>query len=419
MYKFLTYLVLTLIASFVTPNAIAQDINTLIDSNRLKIKSWLSTKENNGEHVAINQQVILYVDISTNRWFNRGTEFGYIEVPNLVVPPQSSQATNYTERKGAQTWSHQRWEIRLFPQKSGQYTIPSIPVSVQVSTEKGNVAGVIYTEPQKFNVGLPDSSLTQDSIWFTSTSATVTQKVELSSKQLQVGDVITRKIDISAKDTLSMLLPNPIKPIKNQNVSSYTEPYKLSDSVNRGEYASTRSDSVTYIMRTGGEVKLPDILIHWWDTENHTLHSTLLKGGNYKIRHTIKSFIKQNWAWITALFLGILLSIFAVLRVKIFYKNRPTPESHQFYQALSNKNWGRVRTLLYRRLRSTTGLLVMKGSIAKEYQCSHSSIVQSKDINRSSSIKIWRALSERRTRWLTIPKAIPSLEKIKQNYSPD
>lgn len=408
-----------LLISTLSTHIYALEIDELLDSDQLKIESWLSTKENKGSPVAINEQVVLYVDIATNRWFTRGTDFGHIEVQNLVIPPRSTQATNYTERESSETWSHQRWEIRLFPQATGEYLVPSIPVNIQVSTTEGNVAGVIYTQPQRFKASLPDPSISANTIWFTSSSASVTQDISLSSDNPEAGDVIERTIEIKANDSVSMLLPNAIKPVSIENVKAYSAPYELSDASNRGTYTSTRMDRTTYLLQSGGDISLPDIEVYWWDTENNKLNKVILEGGTYKVSHTFSSYMKANWKWITSLVALVILTLFGVIRLKTYYRNRPKPESYLFSRALRNKEWGLARTLIYRRLRVNYNLLTLGELQDSEKWQKKAQLVQGEGINSSLARRTWKALGKKHFRRFTVPKALPSLEYIRQKNSPE
>ncbi len=134
----------------------AQDIQDLQRSDNVELLAWVGkqgagvdTKE--APKFSVNEQVILYIEVATPRWFTGGTRIGSVEIPNVIAKQRNQLATNYTERKGGQTWSRQRWEITLYPQASGQFVIPPVAVGVQVSAPDGSkVAGTLYTQPIKF-----------------------------------------------------------------------------------------------------------------------------------------------------------------------------------------------------------------------------------------------------------------------------
>ena len=124
----------------------------------------------------------------------------------------------------------QRWEITLYPQKSGDYVIPRLPVRVQVSADDGEkVSGTLYTQPIKFKTQLPSGLLTDDTPWFSATSVDVKQQWQQSNENLKVGDAITRTVTIKAQDSLSVLLPNLLENESTAQYQAYPQPHKLDD----------------------------------------------------------------------------------------------------------------------------------------------------------------------------------------------
>lgn len=137
----------------------AADIDELKRSGQIEIKNWLSLE---GKIAGVNEQIILYIEVATPGWFTGGTQIQPFEVANMIIPFQKLLSTNFTENIRGQTWSRQRWEIRLFPQVSGTYLLPSIGVSVRISTGDGkSTSGVLYTSPLEMTAALPSVSWTR------------------------------------------------------------------------------------------------------------------------------------------------------------------------------------------------------------------------------------------------------------------
>ncbi len=165
----------------------AQDPQAFLkQENDVELLAWVGkagvTSDNKeAAKFSVNEQVILYIDVATPRWFTRGTRIGSVEIPNVIAKQRNQLATNYTERKDGQTWSRQRWEITLYPQASGEYVVPPIAVSVEVSASDGpKMSGVLYTQPIKFEASMPSGLLNQESQWFAATNVEVDQKWQTS-----------------------------------------------------------------------------------------------------------------------------------------------------------------------------------------------------------------------------------------------
>ena len=203
----------------------ASTVETLDKSDQVTIKTWLSDSNNAKENkdkkastYAVNQQIILYIEVVTPRWFTGGTRIAPIEIPNVVAKQRNQLATNFTERRNGVTWTHQRWEVTLYPQIEGNFVVPPTAVKVQVSRENsGNVSGVLYTEPQRFTAITPSGLLNYDSEWVSGRNFSVEQEWDKSNDDLKAGDAITRTITIKGSDTLAMLIPELIKQTSTAN----------------------------------------------------------------------------------------------------------------------------------------------------------------------------------------------------------
>ncbi|MFA0724720.1 hypothetical protein AB4574_26585, partial [Vibrio sp. 10N.222.49.E5] len=85
----------------------AQDIQDLQRNNDVELLAWVG-KQGTGADTkdapkfSVNEQVILYIEVATPRWFTGGTRIDSVEIPNVIAKQRNQLATNYTERKGGQ-----------------------------------------------------------------------------------------------------------------------------------------------------------------------------------------------------------------------------------------------------------------------------------------------------------------------------
>ncbi|MGY0614753.1 BatD family protein [Vibrio sp. FJH11] len=399
----------------------AQDIVDLQRSNSVEIKAWVGKATSDEENrtppnFSVNEQIILSIEVATPRWFTGGTRIGTIEIPDVITKQRNQLATNFTERKGGQTWSRQRWEVTLYPQTSGDFVIPPVAVGVQVSSPDGNnVSGTLYTQPIKFSASLPSGLLSDNTPWFTATNVDVKQEWESSSESLKVGDAVTRKITITAQDSLSVLLPDLLKGESNSRYQAYAQPHRLSDTQTRGDYQSTRTEESVYVIQQGGELNFPDLEFLWWNSKTQQLESVLVEGKAFQAKHTLKSFIKAYYAWVLGLIAAVLMSGILFFTIKRYYRNRPTPPWLTFHRLLKSKRWGEARAALYQQLRVNTAKLEMKEANVDEAWQKRSVRLQQGEQNASLMKSMWREIQSKKKRFkLTIPKALPQLDKFKQ-----
>ncbi|MDA0383931.1 BatD family protein [Vibrio owensii] len=415
--------ILMVFALFFAGLANAQDIQDLQRSNDVELLAWVGkqgagadTKE--APKFSVNEQVILYIEVATPRWFTGGTRIGSVEIPNVIAKQRNQLATNYTVRKGGQTWSRQRWEITLYPQASGQFVIPPVAVGVQVSAPDGSkVAGTLYTQPIKFEASMPSGLLSDDSAWFTATKVSVDQKWTTSNDELKVGDAITRTITINAQDSLSVLLPDLLSNDSTASYQAYPQPNRLDDKQTRGDYQSSRIEESVYVIQQGGEFTLPEHKFQWWNSKSKQLETVVIEGKSFKAKHTFKSFVRAYSGWLIGCAVTLFVLVIAALSIHRYYRSRPTPPWLVFRRMVKANRWGAARASLYKQLRSNTGGLEMSKASDTDIWQKRSQRLQEGQEDASLMNALWKgiqALKPKRLKWV-IPKALPQLDKQTSN----
>ncbi|HHP0467797.1 TPA: BatD family protein [Vibrio harveyi] len=415
--------ILMVFTLFFTGLANAQDIQDLQRSDNVELLAWVGkqgagvdTKE--APKFSVNEQVILYIEVATPRWFTGGTRIGSVEIPNVIAKQRNQLATNYTERKGGQTWSRQRWEITLYPQASGQFVIPPVAVGVQVSAPDGSkVAGTLYTQPIKFEASMPSGLLSDESAWFTATKVSMGQKWTTSNDELKVGDAITRTITINAQDSLSVLLPDLLSNDSTASYQAYPQPNRLDDKQTRGDYQSSRIEESVYVIQQGGEFTLPEHTFQWWNSQSKQLETVVIEGKTFKAKHTFKSFVRAYSSWLIGCAVTLFVLVIAVLSIHRYYRSRPTPPWLVFRRMVKANRWGDVRASLYKQLRSNTGGLEMSKASNSDVWQKRSQRLQEGQEDVSLMNALWKgiqALKPKRFKWV-IPKALPQLDKQASN----
>lgn len=397
--------------------------NQLESADNVSIKTWLSEPSKTDEEqkaYAINQQIILYIEVVTPRWFTGGTRIAAIDIPNVAVKQRNQLATNFTERKDGVTWTHQRWEVTLYPQKAGTYVIPPTAVKVQVSKEGvGNVSGTIYTQAQTFKVIKPSGLLDDKQQWVSGLDFTVQQKWDTSNSELEAGDSITRTITIKGADTLAMLIPEILPATSSTHYQTYNQPPKLSDTQTRGDYLSQREESSVYVLQTGGEVTFPALELVWWDVDSGELKTINIEGQTFAVSHTLRSWFIEYWKPFAVCVFILLLIIVAAIKTVRYYQTHPLPAWLVYSRAVNQEEWGTVRMLLYRLLRQKHQLLELKKhDIAQEWQ-SKTAQFQNKEVTTSLSKSIWKTLHRQGAglhslcEIMRLNKALPDLDKVR------
>jgi hypothetical protein len=214
--------------------------------------------------VYLGQRVRLIVDVGTDTWFTSAPRYPELKLVGAIALLPEGFGVNFTEREGGKTWAVQRQRYVLFPQRVGEFEIPSLEISLAVSSDgKPGDVQVVRTPPVTINVVAPPG--TADVPTFVTTPRLiVSEEWDRDFDGLKVGDAITRTITQKADDVFALVLP-AIEFPDVDGFGTYPATPALDDRADRGRYSATRIDSVTYVMQAEGEFTLPAIELYWFD----------------------------------------------------------------------------------------------------------------------------------------------------------
>ncbi|QQX78366.1 BatD family protein [Shewanella sp. KX20019] len=326
------------------PVAAPSSVSELQQAGKLTVKTRLSATTVVSPH----QQVDLYIQIWTDTWFGGGAQIATFDVKDTIVLRRKKLANNSTERINGTTWSVQEWQLTLYPQSPGLFTVPVIAVAVNIADKPGStIKGTVYTEAQSFEVALPDERLSATPNWIAAPKVTFEQKLTPKiGTQLKIGDAITRTLTIKATDSSAMLFPDfPL--YQTEMLQGYLGPVESEDRQYRGDFSASKIYQQTYIVQQSGELSLSELSFYWWNTDAKKLVELKVKGQSWSISHTPLSFIIAYWA--EGLLLTTLLTVFVFLLRWLYqgYKQQQLPVIVLFMFSLLQKRWRRVEQYLY------------------------------------------------------------------------
>jgi len=359
-----------------TISTTATSIQDLLQQNKLQISARIAPAISSATTpspdsistaaFAPKQQVDLYIQVKTDRWFAAGTYISPFSVPDSLVLQRNKLANNYALREKGVTWSVQEWQLTLYPQQSGEYIIPAIPVSVSIATASGEkVSGNLLTMPLTFQVALPDARLTPEVDWVVAPELTFNQRWNVDpDAELMVGDAITRTLTLSGRETSIMLLPD-FAPLKAENIQSYSDRTLAKDSQNRGDFFAEKTMQHTYIIQENGQLVLPELKLLWWNTQTQTLQTLVVAGGEWSVQHTLASFIRAYQAWLISALIGCLSLAYMTLRLWRRYQHAQLPHWLMFVINVYRQHWPQCNRDLYNQhyARSGQPQLRQSGSI--------------------------------------------------------
>ncbi len=227
--------------------------------------------------VTVGQPISVIVEVLVPSWFTGAPVFPDLDIPDSITI-FSERGSNFTERIDGQTWAGQSRHYTVYAQRSGSFSIPSIPIAVKYYGE-GVGAGATATvspQPLTFTTQVPVQAQGLD-YFIATTQLTLTQEFDRTPHMLKIGEAFTRVLTVTIHDALSMVIPS-LPSSSMDGISVYPEPPTVSDtSGERGSaIVGTRKVTTTYVAEQEGDYQLPAIEIHWWDIGAKQLRSATL-----------------------------------------------------------------------------------------------------------------------------------------------
>ena len=246
-------------------------LEDLLANGELKIKTWVEPNQ----QIVVSQQVNLYIEVATERWFSGGTRISGFDVEGAVVLRREKFAVNSSRKIDNKNWAVQLWTITLYPQQQGAIEVPPIGLNITVAGKDNQpITGSVTTSAIRFSASVP-AGIGSNMDWIATTEFEVEESYDKKLDNLELGDSIQRTIHFKARDVAAMMLPALI--FRPQNgLAVYQDPSRIKDTVSRGEYLAERTESISYLVEQPGSYWLPELVFHWWNLQDQTLETIVL-----------------------------------------------------------------------------------------------------------------------------------------------
>lgn len=222
----------------------------------------------------VGETVRLEVDLLTTLWFSRAPVTPTLTLPNALVKSPNGQGLNLTiEAKGV-SWFGIRFTYLITPTSAGDFTIPSL--SFQVTEGQNSTPITINSDPISFTV-INSGSASSTAIGLVAKNLKVHHQIEHPKRDLKVGDSIVRTVRIEAEDASAILIP-PLVFTDIPGLKRYEEaPEVAALKTPRGQdIGGVRVDRVSYVIEEAGRYVLPELEIHWYNSQTKATEINLI-----------------------------------------------------------------------------------------------------------------------------------------------
>lgn len=245
------------------------------------------------QDVWVGQGVNLVVEVLVPGYFDSAVHF---QLPDpagvLLMPPQSYPLVSNETLEGV-AYTVQRHELKAWPMRAGDISIPSFGASFSYKEnplDEDGQPGSVTTQPVALKVQLPPGAenlglvisarrLQVREAWEPDPGDA--QGGEEAIEPVTAGSAYSRRITWSAPDIPGMLFP-PFPAEELDGVGVYSR-QQLRDREDRGDFTGERRDEVTYVFQRPGQFTLPEIRFTWFDLDSQQLRTETLAARTFNV----------------------------------------------------------------------------------------------------------------------------------------
>ncbi len=239
----------------------------------------------NPEQAWIGQRVILQIDILAPDAWAKIARFDNIELAGAYILPLKGEGIRIQETVDGASYSGQRYELSIYPQRSGTFEVQMPPLQAEVRSFGADA------QSRRENVSLPPVTFTsrvppgaEGMRGLVSTTALkATQSWEPDLSELEVGNAISRTVSLEAA-AISGMAFEPLQQEPIAGLAAYPAQASVDDRQVRGTIEGRRTESITYVAERTGSYELPAIRINWWNIGTETLEQIELEGMRLSVK---------------------------------------------------------------------------------------------------------------------------------------
>lgn len=213
-----------------------------------------------------------------------------LKVDNALVKQLSEN--QYQKVVNGQRYGVVEVTYAIFPQQSGSLTLPSVLWNVTQQGRSGfgydpflNRNGKrlrLRSEAKQVNV-LPSPDHYQGSYWLPAEALELQQSWSRDPQEFRVGEPITRKVQIKARGLMASQIP-PLDLATVDGVRYYPDQPQNDESLSAEGVRSVVSESYAIVPSRAGQITLPAVTLHWWDTTKQVEREATLPAETIRVR---------------------------------------------------------------------------------------------------------------------------------------
>jgi len=231
--------------------------------------------------VWVGQELMLNLDLMSTGLSFGGQQFSLPEVKGAYLMQPDSSTVKLTEQRKGETWQILRYSLLLYPQREGRLEVPSIEARFDASGGFGQPSESFHFRTKALFVearlppGVSGNGMVVTTSRYEQTTSWNPQLPAQGPLALKVGDAVTLTVLRRANGVPGMVLP-PLPDLAIEGLGVYPDAPRINDTVNRGDLAGSRTDSITFICEREGDFEIPGMRFQWWEPGREVLNEEVI-----------------------------------------------------------------------------------------------------------------------------------------------
>ncbi|WP_246125069.1 BatD family protein [Exilibacterium tricleocarpae] len=221
--------------------------------------------------VYVQEQLILNVRLFTSVTL-QSVKSQDIRLPGARVEEIADH--RYQRNMAGKTYAVVESVYAVFPQSSGELTIPALTWSVTTAGNRSSFFGPsggsikrLRSQPLNVEVRPRPATYPADQPWLPAEDVALVQSWNRNPDAFTVGEPITRTLELSARGLTAAQLP-PLPAGNIDSIKVYPEQPQSEDFKSADGIRGVRVESQALVPTQPGQVTLPAVVVTWWDTAN-------------------------------------------------------------------------------------------------------------------------------------------------------
>ena len=225
------------------------------------------------EIVNVGEATELTITVMVPTWFARPPVYPSFELANAITRLPADSSYPIQERIGNESWAGIVRTYEIYPLLGATYRMNGKSIAIAYANPgKDPVTADVEVPEVVFRGSVPAGAESLDP-YVAGRSLQLSLDVEGDLDSLEAGDAVVLRY-VAEIDGLPAIFLPPLAPeLQFDGVSVYNDVPEVDDGI-----LARRSEKLTLVFEAGGEFRIPDLELRYWNTESNTIETAVAAG---------------------------------------------------------------------------------------------------------------------------------------------